>query len=409
MAYWRGPPAQRSTVVTELSQAHARKVHLDLYAASTAEVVIDGRSPQCALIQELSQDLVLYRYNPYSNYPYSGSYEVFFRGPIGLTEDSISETIHTVNISATDYRGLLHDRLSINSNVQYTGWDQASIVANICQGYATGYQPAPYDLGYRTSNISSTGVPRDRTYSASQLIGAAIDDLAACINGFDWQVVPLDPAVYGPGYPVCDVLVYYPTMGTTKTFIAEYGVTVSSLTRTVNSQTFANRVTQYGGNVTVPAVIPLEAGGFAEPSPRTTITVPLTSVANGDVVTNPQLHAEGLWPEIVSSPDITVQATLDQQAQGRLGLDSVLLPSYTLTLKHGAWTNKADCWLGDTIELRVRSGRLNVDTSVRIVAIDFDIDDNGSEKVSLTVARARPSLAARLGKVETRLDALSRR
>ena len=62
----------------------------------------DGR-PLAASVSagRLSQDLLVYRFDPYSN-----AYELFFQGPIGLTEDTISETTHTVNVTASDYRAL---------------------------------------------------------------------------------------------------------------------------------------------------------------------------------------------------------------------------------------------------------------------------------------------------------------
>jgi len=385
----RGPPAQRGELVTELGDARARKIHFDLFGAASAECVIDGRSPQCATIAELSQDLVLYRWNPYKNYPNSGAYDLLFRGPIGRTQDTVSETVHTVNISAVDYRGFLHDRLPVGVNVTWTSTDQATMVRYLVQPYGYGSASGAYDIGYTVGNIGATGVLRDRTYSGAQMIGSAIDDLAACINGFEWSVEPYDPAVYhGNVTQVADVRVWYPTRGGTPPFVAEYGATVSSLTRTVNSQTFANWILQFGANVG---------------------NLPMVSSALGDVVNNPQLHPEGLWPETVSSPDVSVQATLDQQAQGRLALDSVLQPSYTVVLTPGVWTQKSDCWLGDTITLRVKSGRLAVDTAIRIIGIDFDVDDAGIDRISLTVGRPDPNIAARLGKVETRLDALGRR
>jgi hypothetical protein len=215
-----------------------------------------------------------------------------------------------------------------------------------------------------------------------------IDQLAAVINGFDWGCEPTNPGQGVGGYP-CQPYVWFPNRGVAKTFTAEYGSTLSHLTRTVDSTTFANWVRNDGQ----PA-----SGGAA-----------LWVSSAGDVVTNPQLHAEGLWPEGISNPSTTNTTTLQQQSDGRLGLDSILTPSYALTLVPNAWQAKSDAWLGDTIGVRVVSGRLNVNTTARIIQVDITVDDEMVETVTPTVARAVATLGDVLSDTQSQLDALSRR
>jgi hypothetical protein len=387
---WRGPPANRGQLVAELADATARKLHFDLYGPATAQVEMNGRSPQVAGIQELSQDLVVHRWNPVL-----ARYECFFRGPIGHTADTLDASSHKVNIQAADYRALLTSRTILRTARTYSATDQAGIFQDIINTYTQG-QPDPYDLGLwwvgpvdpTGQPIASTGVVRDRSYTATEVVGTVLDNLGACINGFDWSADPVDP--YGAqisGAARCaNVRLWYPRRGTTVPFVAEYGATVARLTRTVDSTGFANGVTNTGSG-----------------------TPPMVANSYGDVFTNPQLHAEGMWPETISNPTVVVQATLQQQADGRLALDSILIPSYSLVLMPNVWFRQYDCWLGDTIEIRIASGRLNVDTQARIITVDIDIDNDGNEQVTLTVARVTPTLASVLGNYTTQLQALSRR
>jgi hypothetical protein len=388
---WRGPAAQRNQMIADLSDAgRARKAHFQLFGPATAELVVDGRSPQASQLQELSQDLCLWRWDPTT-----WTYQIMFRGPIGRTEDTVSATTHSVNVAAADYRAML-GRVIYNSPRTFAAQDQWYI--------ANAYvAPLRYDAAPNTSlglnGITvhnpdgtqvgaTTGVLRDRTYTGAEKTVDILDNLAKCIGGFDYGVDPIDPTPPGTiqtGW----VKLFYPQRGVTKAFTAEYGATVSNLTRTVNSQDFANWVRNDGQNS----------------SPG----VPIFAVSAGDAWTNPQLHPEGLWQDGVSNADVNVQATLQQQADGYLAFHSQLVPSYTLTLVPGAWANVNDCWLGDTIAVRVRSGRLQVNTTVRVVGVDFDVDDAGVDRVSLTVARPPPTLAGIVANQNARLDALSRR
>jgi hypothetical protein len=390
---WRGPSAIRSQMVTELSDARARKFHADLNGPATAEIVIDGRSPQCAGIQELSQDLVLNRFNRRTNF-----YECWFRGPIGRSEDTISETVHTVNVAASDYRAMLGRRI-MNGPTNYMQQDQALIFQGFV-GNLLSSSFGPFTLGLLWRGVynpdgtylgATTGVLRDRSYTGAEKTLDMLDNLSQVINGFDWGIEPYDPTNTADPlpYPSGSLYLWYPQRGIVRSFVAEYGATVSNLTRTVNSTDFANWVRNDGQN---------NADG-----------TPMFANSLGDAVTNPQLHPEGVWQEGISHSDVNQQATLQQQADGELARTSILQPSYTLSLVPGAWLTKSDCWLGDSIELRVVSGRLAVDTTIRILQVDIDIDDNGVERVALTVGRPAVSLSTVIGDQQARLDALSRR
>ena len=386
---WRGPPATAGQMIGELPDATSRSFHADLWAPCTAQCTIDGRSASAAYLQELSQDLILWRWNPINS-----RYDIMFRGPIGVSEDTISETTHAVNVQAADYRAML-GRVIYNAPRTFTQADQFGIVNNFILPLTSG-QRQP-NLGFTGlaslnpdgSNLGFTGVLRDRAYTGAEKTMDMLDNLSQVINGFDYAIEPLDPSQVSvaqqTGYPI----MWYPQRGVTKAFVAEYGVTVGSLTRTVNSTEFGNWVRVDGQNN--------DDGS------------PMFATSIGDVWNNPQLHAEGLWQTGQSEADVSIQSTLQQTADGQLALMSQLIPSYTVNLTPGVWNSKADCWLGDTIELRVHTGRLDVDTSVRILAFDFTIDDAGVERIALTVGRSEVTFSSIMADQRARLDALSRR
>jgi hypothetical protein len=65
--------------------------------------------------------------------------------------------------------------------------------------------------------------------------------------------------------------------------------------------------------------------------------------------------------------------------------------------------------MGDTLPLYVQSGRLNVNTTLRIVGITYETTDDGTELVTLTVGRDPTSVADMLGAMQADIRALSRR
>jgi hypothetical protein len=404
----RAPQAQRGQMVTELSGATARKLSVQLRGPASAECVIDGRSPQAALVQELVQDLVVYRFDPAY-----GGYVILFRGPINRSQDTISETTHTVNVAAADYRAFLA-RPPVMAKT-YAATDQAKIVQDIVMNAwaatigGAGTDPGIVWHGIRNPDGTAaasdlTGIVRDRTYLGSEHVAEIIDNLADTVNGFEWGVDPVEPSgqPVGGNNQTALVNLYWPQRGVVQPFVAEWGITVASLSRSVNSTDFANWVRLDG-----------------TPTGDGSTKAALYSVASGDALANPQLHPEGLWPVLDSNPDVTVQATLDQQAAGELAQLSTVTPAYTLRLVPGAWINPGQwpgvaagpgsVWLGDTITLRIRSGRLNVNTTVRVLGLDFDIDDSGQERITLTVGRDPVTLASILEDQAQLIDALTRR
>jgi hypothetical protein len=84
------------------------------------------------------------------------------------------------------------------------------------------------------------------------------------------------------------------------------------------------------------------------------------------------------------------------------------MASYTVTMRPGAYSY-GNPNIGDVVPLRVRVGRLDVDTEVRVLGFGFDIGEDGQENVSLEVGRPRVSFTDYLTQASDAIDALVRR
>jgi hypothetical protein len=235
------------------------------------------------------------------------------------------------------------------------------------------------------SGRAASGQLRDRTYYGSQNVGQAISDLAAVINGFDFAIAPL----FTDSYDM--LLVYYPRQGVTRSDIGlVYGATVSGLTRTVDSTTYANYIRLLGNNTGLPAGTQLFSEAF---NPDT-----------NNVTVNPV----GLWMTADNAATVIDQPTLDQTAQGELNLDGLLVPTYAVTMRPDAYRYGFPN-MGDTVPLVVKVGRLNVNTTVRVLGITYTVGDDGQEDVTLTLGRPLTTLADAFTQADRDVDALVRR
>jgi hypothetical protein len=233
---------------------------------------------------------------------------------------------------------------------------------------------------------------RDRTYAAQSAAGQLLHDLAAVIDGYDYDVVP---GWRFDGDPTRDLLrVFYPNQGANRANnVLEYGGNVSTVTRSANSSDYANYVRVLGNN------------GQSDPNAPQYYAEAVNDDAN-DVTRVPV----GLWEYADNASDVSIQATLDDKAAGDLNYRGVLIPSYVLGLRAGAYY-EGMVNMGDTLPVVIRSGRLNIgpDTSVRCVGLSYDITDDGTENVGLTVGRPLTTLVNLLRAGRADVDALARR
>ncbi|WP_226361850.1 phage tail protein [Pseudonocardia sp. ICBG1142] len=160
--------------------------------------------------------------------------------------------------------------------------------------------------------------------------------------------------------------------------------TVQSISRQVDSADYANAVRLTGRD-------PEATGDSANVVER------MATVA-----------AEGRWDRSYSE-DIVQLAALEQRADWTLAQSTVVRPSYTVELAPGFWSGPQHFWLGDTVTLVVKSGRLDVQSQLRVQQLKVDIDENDDEKISVTLGYPRKDFRERLASIDRRLERLERR
>jgi hypothetical protein len=341
--------------VGPLTAARARKLSFFLDSAATAAFTMPGEHPETASVVELATDVVCSR-NGVN----------LFRGRLGNSSDTLAADQIDTALSAIDYRGMLGRRIMwFNDTRSWRGADQADIAWQMI----ADTQALPGGaLGITRGAAAATGTLRDRDYDPGKNVGEALSQLGECQGGFDWEI---DASRR--------FNLYYPQRGRATGLVLTYGRDIVALTRTLDASVFANAI-RYTGSATT--------------------TADEVSVSTWD----PEI---GRWDGQKSDPNLILQTTLDQAAAGELADASTLSPAFSVTLAAGAW-DPAQIWVGDTVRLIVQSGRLNVDTTRRIVQIDVTLSDDGDETVVLSVAAAQSTLTARLVSYNSRINNLER-
>ena len=400
--YRRQFTAGTPAILSELADARGRTLTQQLNGPATFTFTLDGRDPVAALVQELQTDVVLWRWSESA-----GKDVPYFRGIVGQSEDQLSEQDHTVTFTAHDYLAMLARRF-VTSTLAFgapnPSVDQDDIVNGLVNAASSNCRTTSGTLlapgSYLpinawnvnpdgTQRITKSGQVRDRTYAGSQQIGTAVDDLAHVINGFDYDVVP---GMRFDSQNANDLLrVFYPQQGIARTEPLEYGGAIATVTRSVSSADYANFERVLGNN------------GSSDPAAAQLYSEKWNADANNVGVT-----PIGLWMDAENAADVSVGTTLDQQAAGWLNQNGVLIPSYTLGLRPGAYRD-GTINMGDTVPIVIRSGRLNVTTSQRVVGLTFKVGDDGQEDIELVVGRPLTTLVDMLAGTAADVDALARR
>jgi hypothetical protein len=395
----------RTTGIAEISDARSRRLELGWNAPTKLTFTLDGHSASAGYVDELTTDVMAWRTDPDT-----GAEALMFRGIVAQSEDVISEQSHSVNFTVHDYLAVINRRyLTAAADLVYTQSDQDDIVANLlaratvvssAAGVGGAGAPVSFDPGSRlpvavqrvnpdgSIRAAKSGQLRDRTYTGGSAIGQLVTDLAAVINGFDVDILP---AANTDGHDW--LRVWYPARGVGRSDHAlVYGATVSALTRSVNPADggYSNYVRVLGDN------------GGTEGAPQL-----IAEAWNADA-NNVGAVPVGLWMGVDSASDVKLRPTLQQKADGDIRSQGLLVPSYSLTLRPG-WYRPGRPALGDTVPLVIKSGRLDISTTVRVLGLSFAIGDDGQEDVEVTVGRPAVDLSALFRKTRRDVDALARR
>lgn len=354
-----------------LTAATSRRYTARLTAASELSFSINARNPQAAAIDELRTDVHILWTDD------SGQTRILDRCRVGATSDNIDTDSHRMEVSCLDYREVLsRRRLYEGAPLTYTGVDQGEIAWSLVD-YTQGLPGGDLGISKGWQGTSPTGVTRDRTYEVRDSIGERVQELSEVNDGFDWDIVPASPSAL-------TFQVWYPQRGADRGVVLEYGGLVAAVRREVNPSEYANAI-QYTGS--------------SDPA-----TTPVT-VEAADLATRP----EGRWDAVFGDDGLVTQATLEDRATWQLSQSEVITPVYTLTLRRGAWRGPDHLWLGDPVRLVIMSGRLRVNTVLRVHELQINIDDDGRETVEVTVGGPKPDYRRRATEFDRRLANLERR
>ena len=396
-------PTWDKTIVVELTSARGRRLEQAWDTSATLTFTVDGHDPAAAAILELQHDVMAWRWDERT-----GADVCMFRGVISQSEDQISEQSHTVTFTAHDYFAMLSRRLVAQlTGLSFAATDQDTIARTFMYWSSrtptinnTNLSPGSYlPLWTAMVNPSGTtratsGVLRDRNYPGGSIYGELFDQLAKVDQGFDYDVIPA-PAATGLGLPAGNdaLRVFYPAQGVQRTdMMLVYGGNVSTITRSVNSSDYANYQRVVGNN------------GSSDPNAAQLAADTWNTDAN-----NTGQNSLGLWMDADNgSSDMSLLPTLQQRAAGLLATSGILIPSYTLGLRADRYRYGSPN-MGDTVNLRIRSGRLDTNTPVRVVGIAYAINDDDDEDVTLTVGRPGVSFTLLFTTIGRDINALARR
>lgn len=343
------------SAIGELTAAKSRKVIWPLSDAASASFTIDGQHPQALLISELETDLIVY----------DDAGTKRFRGRLGTSGDQVAASGHQASFSAVDYRGFMGRRiLWPGSTTTFTAVDQALIpwvLISDSQGLPGG------NLGITEGVGNPTGVIRTFTFAVGSKLSDLFSQVANVTNGFDYEI---DPNLA--------LNVFYPQRGSATQSVLEYGGTVLSFARTLDTSKFANAV-RYSGESSL---------------------TPVTAVASS-------FSAAGRWESQVGDTSVLDQPTLTLKANQELATDEVPQPSYSMVLRDGWWSPEV-LWLGDSAPIVLKSGRMNVISTQRLTQVDLDLGDDGGKTVTLTTGPIFEGDDLALKNALNRLDNLER-
>jgi len=335
-------PSSGSAPLSVLDVYSGFRLSFPLDGAPTVQVGVRGNTAAATYLRDLQDDVWIWR-----RYAPAGAAELLHRGRVTSSVDEWTGNGLITTAVATGYRAILDRRVILEGDTSvFAATDQAAILwalVNLSQGRTGGA------LGVTVGTGSPTGVTRDRTYEPGQNIGQLCTQLGNVTSGFDWEIDPL-----------LKLNVFYPSRGTDRGIILDYGGLAASLRRTFIPGNFANVVRVAGDPLTLPK------------------TAPSATIGS---------DARGRWETSFGFPDIVEQATVDARADQLLAVRSKPSYGWQVTMRRNRWEGTGHIWLGDTVRLAVKTPpRVTTDPGLaRVVQVDIDVDKRGAETVILTL------------------------
>lgn len=364
---WQAGPQQELTRV-----ATGWKLTAKQSDASSLSFDIDARTDEAAVIRELVDDLWLWcdaLPNPVT------------RGRITQSTDTFDDAGHKVSFSAVDYRGVLDRRICWDDwTLKRTSYDPALDGWQLIQqaqaepggnlGIARGTLP--------TDPVSIASI----THQPGNSVKSEIDANAKLDPGFDWDISPVGELGLQANF-------WRAGRGRVTDAVLEYGPS-GYPGRQVDSAAFGNAVRLPGGTDAANAQLP-----------------PVRKDA-ADIATRP----EGRW-DLAVQDNATFTTSAAGQARAAWELNhAVMQPSYTFAVRDGDWAGPQDYWVGDTVTLQIKSGRLLIEEPLPVVQMDLtgSVDrTNPTLSVTLGAYTFEQQQRLRLRSINRQLAALQRR
>jgi hypothetical protein len=300
--------------------------------------------------------------------------KILFCGRLGLERDANDGTGPRFNPTAYDYREVLRRRnFAAITPPSYSGSDRGFIAWNmisLTQGLTGG------NLGIARGLNPTVGLVSTAAYTKDSFVGVEIDNLAQMdAAGFDWDVVP-----HGPADLRLDL--WPGGRGTDKGVILEWGgPLLASYTRVTDPSEYGNTLL-------------LSTTGGASP-------INPVYLQAADLATRP----EGRW-DLAVGTQLTTSDALATAGPWYLGQSQVVNPTYTLVMRAGAWQGPDHVWIGDLVHVRIKDGRLAVDDLLPVSELQFDIDAQNIEVVTVTAGRSAFKYRHPIARILRRLAAL---
>lgn len=331
-----GTPASGVGPQRELTTANGRTITWRLDATDTAQFSIRGDNDEIANWIRLATDLYVRR---------NGT--LVHRGRLGPETGSIDATGHKVQLTSVGYRGMLDTHFIGTPPPAYTATAQGAIAWDLINQTQLRTNGA---LGITDGIGAGAGVPRDRTdYVSGKPIGEAVSELGRVDNGFEWEI-SADLALNR----------WYPRRGADNGVVLDFPGRIVKVDYTFDQGTFANVAMATGDQNTQPAI-----------------------ATSGTIATDPR----GRWERAKGYPSVTDQDTVDAKAAFDLTQGNVIKLGYRITLRPGSWGGPGEVWLGDTVHLAIKSGRVfENQTAQRVIEITATPGDDGTETIQMLLA-----------------------
>lgn len=338
-------PSTGSTGVQEVTFFEGLSLTRNFVSGDQLNFRIPAFSPEAAYVDELAADVWL-----------RGVVDQRFR-VTNVDQAWGADGQDVIAVTAVSYKRLLNARHVVTTRT-YTGIDQGEIIWRLIehtQAQAGG------DWGV-TQGSTTTGVTRDRVYVPGENIGHVVQLLTEVIDG-PWFDIDVD-LVLTAALPSS-----FPTMATP----CQLGVVAREMNRKGTAARFANAV-------------------YVDAKSDTTVPV---WAEDPTVGTDPR----GRWEKAFGFPNVTLQDTLDQHAEGELDVSMSPPATWRVVLEPSRWLADANYQPGDFVVVVVpRSTAAPVGTPaqrvlVQVMEIGFELSADGSLGVAFTGIEVDSDLA----------------